>query len=159
LLARALAESGNKERAEKVLQEYLTSHPNDAAARKQLEDLQSPMKLVSAGAEAAIATAKPSEATEAAISLPLPSTWLLPDVDEKVPPVEPGAPGCALTEVVQKAGKRVEEFVQNVDRFTASEFLKHESINKWGFAESPETRKFDYVVAINQYRPEFFSVT
>src|SRR5215467_11157966 len=158
LLARALAEGGNKERAAKVLQDYVTGHPNDAAARKQLEDLRSPATLAPAATEAAVAAAKPSAATEAAISLPLPSTWLPPDVDEKVPPVEPGA-ACAVTDIIQRAGKRVEEFVQNVDRFTASEFLKHESINKWGLAESPETRRFDYVVAINQYRPGFFSVT
>ncbi len=158
LLAQALAEGGNKERAAKVLQEYVAGHPRDAAARKQLEDLRSPIAAAPSSPEAATTSAKPSVATEVAISLPLPSTWLPPDVDEKVPPVEPGA-ACALTEVVQKAGKRVEEFVQNVDRFTASEFLKHESINKWGFAESPETRRFDYVVAINQYRPGFFSVT
>ena len=90
--------------------------------------------------------------------LPLPSNWLPPDVDEKVPPVEPGV-ACALDEVVQKAGKRVEEFIKNVDRFTATEFLNHESINKWGIAESPEKRKFDYVVSIEQYRPGYFSVT
>src|SRR2546429_7715684 len=65
----------------------------------------------------------------------------------------------SLDEVVERAGKRVEEFVKNVDRFTASESLTHESINKWGLAESPETRKFNYVASIEQYRPGFFSVT
>jgi hypothetical protein len=65
---------------------------------------------------------------------------------------------CALDEVVERVGKRVEEFVKNVDRFTAIESLKHESINKWGFAESPEARKFDYVASIDQYRPGYFNV-
>jgi tetratricopeptide (TPR) repeat protein len=157
LLARALVEGGNKERGIRVLQEYVQEHPGDAGARKQLESLQSPVVLVSPSVAASIAEAKPSAATETAISLPLPSNWLPPDVDEKVPPVEPGA-GCPLDEVVQKAGKRVEEFIKNVDRFTATEFLKHESINKWGIAESPETRKFNYLVAIDQYRPGYFSV-
>src|SRR5438045_475512 len=145
LLARALMESGNKERAERVLKDYIQDHPSDAGARKQMDSLLSPMPA-------------PATATEAAISLPLPSNWLPPDVDEKVPPVEPGV-ACALDEVVQKAGKRVEEFIKNVDRFTATEFLNHESVNKWGIAESPEKRKFDYVVSIEQYRPGYFSVT
>jgi hypothetical protein len=60
--------------------------------------------------------------------------------------------------VVQKAGERVEEFVTNVDRFTATEFLEHESINKWGIAKVPETRRFDYAVSIKQYRPGYFDV-
>ncbi len=159
LLARALTESGNKERAERVLKDYIQDHPNDAGARKQMDSLLSPLPALSSNA-GAVAEAKPAPATatEVAILLPLPSNWLPPDVDEKVPPVEPGV-ACALDEVVQKAGKRVEEFIKNVDRFTATEFLNHESINKWGIAESPEKRKFDYVVSIEQYRPGYFSVT
>jgi len=159
LLARALTESGNKERAERVLKDYIQDHPSDAGARKQMDSLLSPLPALSSNT-GAVAEAKPAPATatEVAILLPLPSNWLPPDVDEKVPPVEPGV-ACALDEVVQEAGKRVEEFIKNVDRFTATEFLNHESINKWGIAESPEKRKFDYVVSIEQYRPGYFSVT
>jgi tetratricopeptide (TPR) repeat protein len=170
LLARVLSESGNKERATKILQEYVQNHPGDAGARKQLESLQIPAPPVSphveaVGAELKASTAseaaapevKPVTAPEAAIALPLPSSWLPPDVDETVPAVEPGA-ACALDEVVQKVGKRVVEFVKNVDRFTANEFMKHESINKSGVAGSPETRKFNYVVSVEETRPGILNV-
>lgn len=157
LLARALAEGGNKERAVKVLTEYVHDHPKDVAASKQLENLQAPDILVIPAKDAAPAEVKPSTTTEPAISLPLPSNWLPADVDENVPSVEPGV-ACAVDEVVQNAGKRVEEFLTNVDRFAASESLKHESINKWGVADLRETRKFDYVVSIEQYRPGYFDV-
>ena len=157
LLARALAEAGNKERAVKVLEEYVKDHPNDAAARAQLASLQAPDTLIIPAKETTPAEVKPATATEPAISVPLPSNWLPPDVDEKVPAVEPGV-ACALDEVVEKAGKRVEEFLTNVDRFAASESLKHESINKWGLPDSRDTRKFDYVVSIEQYRPGYFDV-
>ena len=157
LLARALAEGGNKERAVKVLEEYVKDHPQDVAARTQLASLQAPDKLIIPAKEATPAEDKPSTATEPAISVPLPSNWLPPDVDEKVPAVEPGV-ACALDEVVEKAGMRVEEFLKNVDRFAASESLKHESINKWGLADLRDTRKFDYVVSIEQYRPGYFDV-
>jgi len=158
LLARALAEGGNKERAVRVLEEYVRDHPHDVAASKQLESLQAPDVPILPAKKAALAEVKPTTATEPAISLPLPSNWLPPDVDEKVPPVDPGVP-CALDEVVQKAGERVEEFIKNVDRFAASESLRHESVNKWGFAESPETRRFDYEVSIEEYRPGRFDVS
>jgi tetratricopeptide (TPR) repeat protein len=85
-------------------------------------------------------------------ALPLPSNWLPPEVDERVPPVEPGAV-CALDDVLQKAGKRIQELVSNVDRFTATESLKHETINRWGLPSSAETRKFDYVVGVEEVRP------
>jgi tetratricopeptide (TPR) repeat protein len=90
-------------------------------------------------------------------SIPLPSNWLPPDVDERVPPVEPDA-ACALDDVLQKAGERIQEFVTNVDRFTATELLKHESINRWGLAAPAETRKFDYVVSVEEIRPGFLGV-
>ena len=157
LLVRALIAGGEKERAEKVSQEYVREHPADAAARKQLEMFETPAVPVSSNNEPTPSAASPSGAAESAVALPLPSNWLPPDIDEKIPPVEPVAV-CALEEVVEKAGKRVEEFVKNVDRFTASESLKHESINKWGFAEPPETRKFDYVASIQQYRQGYFNV-
>lgn len=157
LLARALTEGGNKERAGRVLEEYIHDHPNDAAARKQLESLQAPEALTASVKDPPAAEVNPPTATRSAIALPLPSNWLPPDVDEEVPPVEPGT-ACSLEDVVQKAGKRVEEFVTNVDRFAATELLKHQSINKWGLAEPPETRKFDYVVSIQEYRPGYFDV-
>lgn len=170
LLARALAEGGNRERATRVLQEYVQKHPENTAARQQLESLQISAtsdppstaavpgevkaSSTSAGAGAELKVATPAETT---VVPPLPSSWLPPDVDETVPPVEPGA-ACALKEVLEKTGQRVLEFVKNVDRYTANEFLKHESINKWGGAGAPETRKFSYVVAIEETRPGILNV-
>jgi hypothetical protein len=60
--------------------------------------------------------------------------------------------------VLREAGKRIEEFVGNVDRFTATEFLTHESINKWGMAASPEKRKFDYLVSVQEVTPGALNV-
>ena len=146
LLAVALAKKGEKARAITILQSYVQEHPSDAEAKTLLGKLQLGTASV---------TEVPDE--DAASALPLPSNWLPPDVDEKVPTMEPGA-ACVLDDVLGRAAKRVEEFVKNVDRFTASESLKHESINRWGLAESPENRKFDYVASIDQYRPGYFSV-
>jgi hypothetical protein len=93
----------------------------------------------------------------AGLSLLPPSTWLPPDVDDRVPPVEPGT-ACDLKEVLQSAEKRVEEFVRDVDRFTATESIIHQSINKWGLASPPETFKFDYLVSIEQAGPGLLDV-
>ncbi len=158
-LAAALAKRGERNEAVSVLQSYVRNHRSDIDAKKQLEKLQGPEGRGAQGAaEASSEELLQSEAIAAVTPVPLATTeWLPPDVDQKVPPVEAGA-ACALDEVLQKAGKRVEEFVKNVDRFTANEFMKHESIDKWGFAGLPETRKFDYVVSIEQYRPGYFNV-
>jgi hypothetical protein len=84
-------------------------------------------------------------------------TWLPPDVDEEVFPVEGTA--CSLNEVLQKAEGRILEFVRDVDRFTATESLTHESFNKHGRVSSPIRRKFDYVVSIHEVRHGHLGVT
>jgi tetratricopeptide (TPR) repeat protein len=157
-LAAALAKTGERDKAVNVLQTYVREHPSDNDAKKQLENLQlRPAPNAQGAAAAAGAEAMLPGTLAEATALPLPSSWMPPDVDEKVPPVEPGTT-CALDEVVKKAGQRIEEFVRNVDRFTATELLTHESINKWGMVSSPEQRKFDYVVSVQEVAKGFLNV-
>jgi len=155
VLATALARRGEKDRAVTVLQEYVTAHGSDVEARKQLENLQALPWLVPSR-NGTTSSDEMTAVSAAATSQLLPSNWLPPGIDESMPAVEPGA-ACALDEVIQKAEKRVEEFVGNLDRYTATESLLHESINKWGLASSRETRKFDYVASIEEVRRGFFN--
>jgi|SRR5919109_1204955 hypothetical protein len=158
LLARALAEHGDKEQAIGILQDYLKDHHADVAASMLLESLKTSLSTDGHGRALTLGNVKMAPALAAAVtSPPLRSSWLPPDVDEWVPPVEPGA-ACALDDVLLEAGKRVKEFVSDVDRFTATESLEHESISKSGVSSHPQTRKFDYVVSVAEYRPGLLSV-
>jgi tetratricopeptide (TPR) repeat protein len=157
-LAAALAMRGEKDKAIGVLQTYVRAHHSDVAAKRQLEKLQS------YGTENARGATKTSSqemvepwTLDGITALPLPAAWLPPDIDKRMPPVEPGS-GCALDEVVKKAGQRVEELVVNVDRFASTESLKHETINKWGLESLPEKRKFDYLVSIKEVKAGLFDV-
>lgn len=161
-LARALAAQGKADRAVQILESYLREHPADTAAQIQLDSLRPPPAVPvsppsSAPAAPAVSVTRTAAPPSTVAALSLPSNWLPPDVDEKVPPVESGVP-CPLNEVVQNAGTRVQEFIRNVDRFTATESFFHESVNAWGFPAPPETRKFDYVVSIQELRPGILAV-
>jgi tetratricopeptide (TPR) repeat protein len=152
LLAHALYAKGEKDHAIQVLQEYTQAHPNDANAARLLATFKNPPTTTRTAVDEAADVTPEAEAMEAA------TNWIPPDVDEKVPAVETGA-ACNLDEVVQKAGSQLEAFVHDVDRFTATETLTHESINKYGIASSPEKRKFDYLVSIQEVRKGNLSVT
>jgi tetratricopeptide (TPR) repeat protein len=152
LLAHALFQTGEKDRGIQVLRDYVQSHPSDPNAAKLLASLTAPPAANSANAVGS------GDVTNAATAVPVPSNWLPPDVDEKTPPVEAGA-SCSLEEVVQKAEDRLLTFVHDVDRFTATETVVHESINKYGIASQPEKRKFDYVVSIQDLKPGYLGVT
>jgi hypothetical protein len=153
-----LAERGDRDKAVSTLQVYLQDHAADAAAKKQLESLQNP-KTLGTSSDGAGSTNETdmSAFIAAAKALPVPSSWMPLDVDDKMPPVEPGAT-CALDEVVQNAGKRLQELVKNVDRFTATELVTDESINKWGLPSFPEKAQFDYIVSMEETRPSALSV-
>ena len=157
VLAGALAKKGEKEQALTLLEGYLKEHSSDDEAKKLQGALQRISTAEGPGAASSLTAEELSMSASGAAALPLPSNWLPPDVDEKMPPVEQGAT-CALGEVLEKAGKRAEAFVKNVERFTASESLKHQAIDKWGIAAPAETRKFDYVVAIEEPKPGFLVV-
>lgn len=156
ILVRALAARGDREEAIKILQAYVQSHPADTVANQDLVRLTNP-QTANASADAAVAANEMAALTKDANALPVPSNWLPPDVDERVPPVEAGA-ACALDDVVHKAGQQIMELVKDVDRFAATESLTHESINKYGLASAPEKRKFDYVVSIQEVRRGFLNV-
>lgn len=149
VLATALAKVGDSERADNVLQTYIRNHPADATAKKYLAGLQLPAQTTGETAALSLLIATSSSL--------VPSTWLPPDVDEKVPPVE-SASACVIDAVIQKAGQRVLEFVGNVDRFTATESITHQSITKWGSVSYTETHLFDYLAAISEVRPGLFDV-
>jgi tetratricopeptide (TPR) repeat protein len=156
LLARALAGRGDRDEATKVLQAYVETHPRDTAANKDLEALKNP-KAGDASSDTAAAASEMAAMNKDATALPMPSKWMPPDVDEKVPPVEAGA-SCAVDDVVSKAGKQLLDLISDVDRFAATESLTHESINRSGLASYPEKRKFDYVVSIQEVQHGYLNV-
>ena len=157
LLAQALQLQGDKGRAIQVLQTYLQNHPADAVAKEQLENLVLAGKPAIGSSLGGAALAPRTEALLTNSSLLLPSNWLPPDVDERVPAVEPGVT-CDVNEVLQKSGKRMQEFVANVDRFTATEAVMHESIDKWGLPSRAVKFEFDYVVSVEEVRQGILAI-
>jgi tetratricopeptide (TPR) repeat protein len=148
LLAAALAKVGDKGRAIDVLEAHLRDHPGDAAAKTQLSSLKAPAEIPGDTMTPFLPTLMSS--------VPVPSTWLPPDVDENVPLIE-SETGCAVDELLQKAGLRVLEFVGNLEKFAATESVFHEAINKWGGSSHTQNREFDYVASFEEVRPGRFS--
>lgn len=83
--------------------------------------------------------------------------WSPPNVDENILPLEPGTT-CNLEEVLQNAGRRIQEFVSNLEQFTATESLLQETINKSGKVSGSERRKYNYLISMKEIRPGILSV-
>jgi len=72
--------------------------------------------------------------------------WVPPDIDAVRPPVAKEAT-CALQDVISKAGTRVEEFVDNLNRLTATETVQTQTVSHSGTLHHPKTQRVEYVVS------------
>jgi hypothetical protein len=57
---------------------------------------------------------------------------------------------CPLPLVLKGVGQRVEEFVNNLDRFSATEQVEHFAVRADGELRGPEARSFEYVVVVSR---------
>ena len=160
LLAEAQAALGEREAALATLEQWMREQPNGpqtATAQKLIELLRAPEQSKALpvatnprGGGPAASTAESLGTVAMPPIAPMTETnWAPPDVDDERPKVEAGA-SCAINEVTAAAGARVEELVKNVERFTATEEMEHESLSPLGVQISRDTRTFNYLVAIRQ---------
>ena len=84
-------------------------------------------------------------------------SWYPLDVDKDVPEVASGT-ACPLNEVLSGAGKRVQELVANVDKFTATEVVEHQGVDPSGQLRAPNIRKYNYLVSIAQMPDGYLNV-
>jgi len=164
LLGEAQAALGEREVALATLEQFLREQPNApqaATARELIARLRAPERQKPAETDLTVAPGATFgvsgiNALDNASTTALPpiapvteTNWAPPDVDEERPPVEAAA-SCALNAVVENAGARVEELVKNVDRFTATEEMEHESLSPLGVQVTRDSRRFNYLVTIRQ---------
>jgi tetratricopeptide (TPR) repeat protein len=160
ILAQALVQRDDKPRAIKTLRSLLEAWPNDshAAAARQLIDSLQKAESPAPAAAPPIDTRPPS-ATAASIAADLAPTpkWMPTDVDESMPVVEPGV-ACPLQQVQDESAKRVHDFIDSVNKITATEELDNELLDHSGFPSVRESRSFTYVVDIQEVRKGILNV-
>jgi tetratricopeptide (TPR) repeat protein len=133
-----------------------------------VEPLQMPGPLVAPATPAAALTipalvvaqpSAPAASTIASIAADLvpPPKWMPPDVDESMSAVETGV-ACPLEKIQDETGKRVHEFIDAVNRISATESLYDEVIDRFGFPERHESRNYSYVASVAEIRPGMYDV-
>lgn len=83
----------------------------------------------------------PKKGNENALAL----SWAPPQVDVPVPSLS-DTPPCALAGVLNKAGERAEELVDDLQNFDAKEQVRFEQTDPQGMGELSMAAKFDYLV-------------
>jgi cytochrome c-type biogenesis protein CcmH/NrfG len=147
------------------LREYLkyAKDPDDVAAVTQYLS-----QVEQSAASAANQASRKERETPDSRSAPPVEEKQTPEIESaSMPPADnlsPSAPSseilrpCRLDEVLPKVERRVQEFVENVQRFTATESLVLESFNGTGKTTRPAHGQYDYLVSIETSIPGMLQV-
>ena len=152
-LGRALIGLGRKDDGIRELETFLKQSPQNPMAyqvRKLVTKLKtdSPESGPDVRSDSEVKT--PRVDSLGALPEPLLSmqTWRPPDIDDAKPNMIPGV-ACPGKQVLEEAGNRVQELVQDLTRFAADEELFHQSLDGAGLSTSAETRKYDYIAEVS----------
>src|SRR5579864_4794184 len=176
LLGQALAGLGERQKAIDTFESFLAAHPRDpnaAKIRSYEETLRHPpasaVVPVATGPRATTAESSASDLGEtlaAPLAVPAPAppvelppkeNWAPPDVDTAKPFVISGA-ACPLPKILQAAAKNAEQFVTSLQQFSAVEEYQSVEIKRNESLESPDMRKFSYLVTIEDPRPRVIEI-
>ena len=155
VLAQAFLGLGRRQEAIQELEVFLKDSPQDPMVyevQKLIEELRKQNSGSAANGTTKIAEVDASRADPlGAVHDPSlkTQTWRPPDVDDTKPPLIPGVV-CPASEVIDEAGKRVQDLVRDLARFAANEELFHQSIDAFGFPTHTEKRNYDYVAIVSK---------
>ncbi len=162
VLGQALLNLGQQQEAIQVFERFLKDSPHSPMAR-QIQNLLAELKKQTASVADGNAKSANIETSHAdpLAALPRPTlttqAWRPADIDDAKPTTAPGIT-CPVANVLEKSGKRVQEFVHDLSRFGADEELLHKSIDQFGYETRRETRQYDYVATVTEPEPGIVSI-
>ena len=83
--------------------------------------------------------------------------WGPPGIDDVKQPVAEGV-ACPYDKVIDGAGERIKQLVDDVGRFNAIEDLLHEDLDELDHPITRTVLKFNYVASISEPRPGVFNI-
>jgi hypothetical protein len=89
--------------------------------------------------------------------LPQPDPWAPPDIDHVSTAVNTQVP-CAVADIAGAASKRVQELVQSMQRFSATEEAEFEEVDRNGASRGERKATFKYVAYISEVGPQELNV-
>jgi len=157
LLAEIQQSEGKLPEAQASLQDLAAKFPHDpsaAEAKKRLATLNAPPAAV-------------APESEGLASLPVPvitgfelfsaseRPWAPPDIDSREYPLAQNA-ACSAEEILPRAEQRVRSQLKNFEKFTATEHIDHQEIDRLGRPGPVKSRDFSYIVFVNRYGGDSF---
>jgi TolA-binding protein len=152
--AKLLMLQGKNEEAKLAFEGFIKAYPQDPAvpeAQKYLAQMEEAKKKAAAAASTAEALKASSADDDIIAAGKNNQTWAPPDVDAGVPPTTVGV-ACSLDGVMDSARKRILKQLTDLERFSATERVEHQKMEKNGTWSSPLSKDFYYLISV-YHRP------
>jgi tetratricopeptide (TPR) repeat protein len=162
ILAQISIKRNERERAVTALEAFLAAAPASARSpqvRQWIIKLREPARATTGEpalpTDSPVLSLPPAAGTSSLRSADLvpPPKWLPADVDDNMPPVEPGF-ACPLDKIREQTGERVREFIGAVNRVSATEYLENEVIDDSGLPKRRDSRRYSYIVTVSRKAPQ-----
>jgi Flp pilus assembly protein TadD len=165
LLGEILAAEGKLPEEQTTWQELVAKFPGDpsaAEAKKRMAGLSGPR-----AATRAVSAASSSSEPAPLANLPVPNTpaiellpanerpWAPLDIDSREFPLAENAP-CSAEDILAHAQHRLKSQLQNFEKFTATEHIDHQEIDRLGRPGPVKSRDFSYIVFVNRFGGDSF---
>ncbi len=146
---------GKRADAKHTWESMLTTFPKDPAvpeARKMLARVESEGLDSGPPSEASLPPAPAPEASPATfVEIP----WAPPDTDNAVYDVAPGVE-CKAAPILDGALQRMKTELADFEKFTATEHIEHQDIDRYGWPGPVKSHDFSYVVFVNPFGKDSF---
>jgi Flp pilus assembly protein TadD len=150
---------GREEQARSTWQHLITQFPEDpaaAGAKQQLASLDdrphsSPSTAVTVASAALPLPVAPAVALPPVAERP----WAPPDVDSIEHVVANSAP-CQLDDVLARASARLNSQLSNLEKFTATERIEHQEVDRYGIPRPVRSRDFSYIIFVHSIPPDSY---
>jgi tetratricopeptide (TPR) repeat protein len=167
LLGEILEAEGKLPEAQTTWQELVAKFPSDplaTVAKRRIAGLSAPRAATRADSAS---PATPSLGPATLASLPVPSTpriellpanerpWAPLDIDSREFPLAENAP-CSAEDILLRAQHRLKSQLQNFEKFTATEHIDHQEIDRLGRPGPVKSREFSYIVFVNRFGSDSF---
>jgi len=149
---------GKPVEAQRTWQELTAKFPNEsyaAEARQKLASL-STAPPAAAAPEPALLASLPVPVSPSVELLPAKERpWAPPDIDSREYPLAQNA-SCSAEEILPRAEHRLKSQLENFEKFTATEHIDHQEIDRVGRPGPVKSRDFSYIVFVNRYAVDSF---
>ena len=159
LLGEILQAEGKLQEARTTWQELVAKFPGDpsaAEAKKRIASLSAPRAAVAVSSEPAPLANLPVPSTPVIELLPANERpWAPLDIDSREFPLAENAP-CSAEDILPLAQHRLKSQLQNFEKFTATEHIDHQEIDRLGRPGPVKSRDFSYIVFVNPFGGDSF---